>query len=236
MKRFLCLWLSLLLAISTPAYPQSLTLLGAGSAGSVPPATIVFLGNGSCTVSGTSCTVSGVNFGTADPSRLLIVSTSYISASGTVTGTIGGITATTYVNPTNASNATGLLGITVPTGITGTIVFNFSISPTNVSIPYGIWSITNPVSTTPDNSNGINAGTNCAATVTNVAGGFAVFHAYTTAGSAPGSITGTGVVSDFLTTTNSRGNGGAHASTTGASLTFTSSISSPSSCAAVSFH
>lgn len=125
MTRFFTAWTYLLALTLAPAFADSsLMLVGSGSQGGIPPASITYITSVSTGTTSTAHTFSGVSLGTPSADRYIVVGTCGSSASNYTlsAASIGGIGATIHYTGSMA----GFFGALVPSGSTGNIVFTTS--------------------------------------------------------------------------------------------------------------
>lgn len=184
------------------------------------------------TLSGASSySFTSQGFGTAYPSRFMILGIGWGGNVPTISSlTIGGISATLV----GSCLAVGVWGTSaiysapVPTGTSGTVAVTFS-GTTGIGCGIGLWSLTGFSSVTPLSSGNNVAAVGSVSLGTTANGGFAVGYAVTTAniGGSSASWTWTGVPKDFNASiqsgSNDRSHSGAHGGTSSGGLTVTAS-------------
>jgi hypothetical protein len=145
-------------------------LLMAAAASSAPEVSVEVGGRGVDTSNGTSFTVSGLSYGTADAGRYVVVALTVIGG-GTITGvTLDGNTLTKIVGLQNGNSETGYYGAAIATGTSGNLVVTVNISSSCVAAQ--VYALNN-VNTTASDS-GTSSASPGSVSVTIPAGGVAL--------------------------------------------------------------
>jgi hypothetical protein len=179
--------------------------------------------------SGNTTTFSGVNFGTADATRFMVITYGNTLARNLLSATIGGVSATILTqNGAGSSEATGIIMAALPTGTSGTVVLNWSGTPDITSL--GVYRVLAPAGISraavfAGSSFGSNTNPNYSETIS-LTDGSAYFACdmATNSGGAPG-FSLTNVTKDSDETASNRSFASAHTTTVGdATITFNTNV------------